>query len=156
MIIIISYYKKLNLVIARSLLKLFVNILIVSSQILSILTLLQQLQNINFYSPLPQHVTATVLFLPAIVLMELASASADQNSFLHTVMSATLDTMVILNVNYVIAIPMELMVTYVKWVVGNVLVKQITEGKTAIDAKKNIMDFQIAYVSVQFLIYVYF
>lgn len=86
--------------------------------------------------------------------MELASVNADQNSFLHTVMSATWDTMITLNVNCVIAIPMELMVAYVKWVVDSVLVKRITEEKTAIDAKKNIMDFQIACVSVRILAYI--
>lgn len=87
--------------------------------------------------------------------MELASVNADQNSFLRTVMSATWDTMITLNVNCVIVIPMELMVTYVKWVVDSVLAKRITEEKTVIDAKKNIMDFQIACVSVQILAYIF-
>lgn len=86
--------------------------------------------------------------------MELASANADQNSFLHTAMSATSVTMAILNVNCVTATPMELMVTYVKWVVGSVLAKRITEEKTAIDAKKNITDFQIACVSIQISSYI--
>lgn len=83
--------------------------------------------------------------------MELGSVNADQNSFLLTVMSAIWDTMVTLNVNCVIATPMELMVTFVRWAVASVLAKRITEGKTAIGAKKNIMDFQIAYVSAQML-----
>lgn len=69
-------------------------------------------------------------------------------------MSATLDTTITLNVNCAIVIPMELTVTYAKWVVDSVLAKRITEGRTAIDAKKNIMDFQIAYVSYQTLAHI--
>lgn len=83
--------------------------------------------------------------------MALVSVNAGQNSFLHIAMNVMSATMAILNANSAIVTLMEHMVMYVKWVVVSVLVKRITEERTAIGAKKNIMDFQIAYVSIKIL-----
>lgn len=88
--------------------------------------------------------------------MVLANVNAEQSSFHHTVMNAMSATMATQNVNCVIATPMELMEMYVRQAVASVLAKRITEGKTAIDAKKSITDFQIAYVSAETSVYISF
>ena len=85
--------------------------------------------------------------------MVLVSVNAGPSSFPHTAMNVMSATMVILNANFATVTRMEPTVMYAKWEVANVLAKRIMVERTVIGAKKNIMDFLTASVSIPITFY---